>query len=303
MVREVGEAGRDRPRPPRACRADDRHGARRRAFGLALRLPDAAPLVMVELALVQWALKLLGKGFEPVIPPVLVREQALYGTGLPARHRAADLPPGRGRPLPRRARARSRSPRCTPARSSTADAAAALRRLLALLPPRGRRGGQGHARDLPRAPVRQGRDVQLRRARGRPPTSTSGCSRSRRRSSPTLGIPYRVVNIARRRPRRLGGEEVRLRGVAAGPGALPRADLVLEHDRLPGAPPRHPLPPGASGRPAHAPHAERHGGRGRAHDHRAARERPAATTARSSLPEVLVRHGAPAVLPAADPAA
>ncbi len=39
-------------------------------------------LVMVELALVGWALsKLRGKGFEPVIPPVLVRERALYGTG------------------------------------------------------------------------------------------------------------------------------------------------------------------------------------------------------------------------------
>ncbi len=40
------------------------------------------PLVMLELALVRWALeKLSGHGFEPVIPPVLVREQALYGTG------------------------------------------------------------------------------------------------------------------------------------------------------------------------------------------------------------------------------
>jgi seryl-tRNA synthetase len=39
-------------------------------------------LVMVELALVTWVLqKLRGKGFEPVIPPVLVRERALYGTG------------------------------------------------------------------------------------------------------------------------------------------------------------------------------------------------------------------------------
>ncbi len=39
-------------------------------------------LVMVELALVHWVLeKLRGHGFEPVIPPVLVREQALYGTG------------------------------------------------------------------------------------------------------------------------------------------------------------------------------------------------------------------------------
>ena len=40
-------------------------------------------LVMLELALVQWVLaKLRGKGFEPVIPPVLVREHALYGTGM-----------------------------------------------------------------------------------------------------------------------------------------------------------------------------------------------------------------------------
>src|SRR6185312_15701186 len=39
-------------------------------------------LVMLELALVGWTLrKLREKGFEPVIPPVLVRERALYGTG------------------------------------------------------------------------------------------------------------------------------------------------------------------------------------------------------------------------------
>ncbi|MFA9269774.1 MAG: aminoacyl--tRNA ligase-related protein [Baekduiaceae bacterium] len=40
-------------------------------------------LVFLELALVRWALeKLRGHGFEPVIPPVLVREQALFGTGM-----------------------------------------------------------------------------------------------------------------------------------------------------------------------------------------------------------------------------
>jgi len=40
------------------------------------------PLVMLELALVRWALeKLEGHGFTPVIPPVLVREEALFGTG------------------------------------------------------------------------------------------------------------------------------------------------------------------------------------------------------------------------------
>ena len=39
-------------------------------------------LALLEIALVSWALrKLAGHGFEPVIPPVLVRERALFGTG------------------------------------------------------------------------------------------------------------------------------------------------------------------------------------------------------------------------------
>ncbi|MGZ5338979.1 MAG: serine--tRNA ligase [Thermoleophilaceae bacterium] len=40
------------------------------------------PLVRLELALVQWAISVLEpKGFTPVVPPVLVREEALYGSG------------------------------------------------------------------------------------------------------------------------------------------------------------------------------------------------------------------------------
>ncbi|HWX44964.1 MAG TPA: serine--tRNA ligase [Solirubrobacteraceae bacterium] len=39
-------------------------------------------LVLLELALVRWVLeKLRHHGFEPVVPPVLVRERALFGTG------------------------------------------------------------------------------------------------------------------------------------------------------------------------------------------------------------------------------
>jgi len=39
-------------------------------------------VVLLELALVRWGMEVLrGYGFEPVIPPVLVREEALYGTG------------------------------------------------------------------------------------------------------------------------------------------------------------------------------------------------------------------------------
>ena len=41
------------------------------------------PLVRLEFALVQWAFSLLdGHGLVPVIPPVLVREPALFGTGM-----------------------------------------------------------------------------------------------------------------------------------------------------------------------------------------------------------------------------
>jgi len=41
------------------------------------------PLVRLELALVQWAVSVLGeRGFIPVVPPVLVRERALFGTGM-----------------------------------------------------------------------------------------------------------------------------------------------------------------------------------------------------------------------------
>jgi seryl-tRNA synthetase len=40
------------------------------------------PLVRLELALVHWVVSALEeKGFTPVVPPVLVREQALFGTG------------------------------------------------------------------------------------------------------------------------------------------------------------------------------------------------------------------------------
>ena len=40
------------------------------------------PLVLLELALVRWAVEeLAGRGFTPVVPPVLVREEAMFGTG------------------------------------------------------------------------------------------------------------------------------------------------------------------------------------------------------------------------------
>ena len=85
-----------------------------------------------------------------------------------------------------------------------------------------------------------------------------------------------------RRPRRAGGAQVRLRGLDPEPGALPRAHLVLEHDRLPGAPPRRPLP--ARGRGAAASSLHTLNGTAVAVGRTLIalhRERPAAPTARS----------------------
>jgi seryl-tRNA synthetase len=81
VLREVGEAGREgRDHLELAGpRIDMERAARLSGSRFAYLRGD---LVMLEFALVQWALqKLRGHGFEPVIPPVLVREEALYGTG------------------------------------------------------------------------------------------------------------------------------------------------------------------------------------------------------------------------------
>jgi seryl-tRNA synthetase len=81
VVREVGEAGKTgRDHLELAGDMIDMEaGARVAGSRFAYLKGD---LVMLELALVRWALeKVRGHGHEPVIPPVLVREEALYGTG------------------------------------------------------------------------------------------------------------------------------------------------------------------------------------------------------------------------------
>jgi seryl-tRNA synthetase len=81
VVREVGDAGatgRDH-----LALAGERIDIERAARLSGSRFAYLrGELVMLELALVRYALqKLIAEGFEPVIPPVLVREEALYGTG------------------------------------------------------------------------------------------------------------------------------------------------------------------------------------------------------------------------------
>jgi seryl-tRNA synthetase len=82
VIREVGQAGatgRDHLELA-GWRIDTEHAARVSGSRFAYLRGE---LVMLELALVRYALeKLAPLGFEPVIPPVLVRERALYGTGM-----------------------------------------------------------------------------------------------------------------------------------------------------------------------------------------------------------------------------
>ena len=82
VIREVGEAGKTgRDHLELAGeRIDMERGARLSGSRFAYLRGD---LALLELALVRYAMeKLAGEGFEPVIPPVLVREQALFGTGM-----------------------------------------------------------------------------------------------------------------------------------------------------------------------------------------------------------------------------
>ncbi len=81
VLREVGQAGkRGRDHIVLAGpRIDMEHAAQMSGSRFAYLLGD---LVMLEFAVVRYALeKIRGEGFEPVLPPVLVREHALYGTG------------------------------------------------------------------------------------------------------------------------------------------------------------------------------------------------------------------------------
>ena len=81
VIREVGEAGATGPDHLEiaAGQVDMEAGAKVSGSRFAVLRGD---VVLLELALFRWALELLiEEGFEPVLPPVLVREAALYGTG------------------------------------------------------------------------------------------------------------------------------------------------------------------------------------------------------------------------------
>jgi seryl-tRNA synthetase len=84
VIRVVGEPRNPVPDPKdhlelAGPRIDMEHAAKVSGSRFAYLRGD---LVLLEFALVRWVMEQLAPhGFEPVIPPVLVREEALYGTG------------------------------------------------------------------------------------------------------------------------------------------------------------------------------------------------------------------------------
>jgi seryl-tRNA synthetase len=81
VLREVGNPGREGldHLALAGSMIDMEHGA---ALSGSRFVVLRGELVLLELALVRYVMeKLVGEGFEPVIPPVLVRERALVGTG------------------------------------------------------------------------------------------------------------------------------------------------------------------------------------------------------------------------------
>jgi len=82
VLREVGEAGQTGRSHVELLGSNLDMEAAARVSGSRFAYLKG-PLVRLELALVQWALSFLEeRGFTPVIPPVLVRERALVGTGM-----------------------------------------------------------------------------------------------------------------------------------------------------------------------------------------------------------------------------
>ena len=216
----------------------------------------------------------------------------MYGTGFFPTDRASIYRDRRGRPVPGRhlRGAAGRAPRRADPRRGRP--AAALRRRLDLLPPRGRRRRAA----TPAASSACTSSTRSRCSRSccprtRPP-STSASSACRRRSCAAIEVPYRVIDIA---VGDLGASAARKFDCEAwmpAQGGLPRGHLLLELHRLPGPPPAHPRAPRVGHRDACTP-STAPPSRSAARSSRSSRT-TSARTARSRCPPPCVARGAPA---------
>ena len=233
------------------------------------------PLVLLELALVRWALEALGaKGFVPVVPPVLVREEALMGTGfLPDTEQQIYRLPEDDLYLVGTSE--------VPLASLHADQILGEEELplrYAGFSPCFRREAGAAGRDTRGIfRVHQFDKVEMFTF-----VTPEGSLDEHERLlaieeelMQALGLPYRVVNIAVDDLGASAAKKYDIEVWLPGQEPLPRAHLVLEHHGLPGPAPGSALPPRGRRRPPPRAHAQRHRGGRRAHDHRAGRERAA----------------------------
>ena len=203
------------------------------------RVGDVA---LLELSLYRWALtRLVEKGFVPMLPPVLVREQAMYGTGF----------------LPTDEVNIYRVERDELYLTGTAEVGLAAYHGDEILDADGLPlRYAGYSTNFRREAGAAGKDTrgmfrvhqfdkvemyvftfaEQARRRARAPARDRGVA------DPGARPPLPRRQRRGRRPRRVRGEEVRHRGLVPRPGALPGADLDLQHDRLPVAAPRDPHP-------------------------------------------------------------
>ena len=250
-------------------------------------------IVQVQFALVRHALDVLTPhGFIPVIPPVLVREEAMFGSGfLPTDEVNIYVTDPDELYLVGTSEVSLAAFHATEILDEQ-DLPIRYAGILDVLPSRGRHVRQGHGRDVPRPPVRQGGDVLVRATRGLVGRArVHGGDRGGDRRRPRPALPRRERGGGR--PRGSRREEVRPRGVAAGAGPLPGAHVLLELHRL-RRPARADAGPARLGRGRGPAHAQRDRDRGRPDPDRDPRELPAGGR------DGRAPHG-PARLPAREP--
>ncbi len=255
IERTVGDPSPAGPEHLELGRFDMERAARVSGSRFGYLIGDTA---LLSLALYRWALdRAAAAGFKPVLPPVLVREEAMYGTGFfPAEKNEVYEIGEDGLYL-----------------TGTSEVALAGLHM-------------GEILDAEQLPLRYTAfSTNFRREAGAAGRDTRGMFRVHQFNKVEL-FAYtrpedswdefeRILGLEEaeragarpsvsarqhrgRRPQLRGGEAVRPRGLVPEPGALQGADVGVEHDRLPGATPRDPLPPRRLDRAG--AHAERHCG-------------------------------------------
>ena len=190
---------------------------------------------LLQLGMLQMAIQqAVEHGFTPSITPSLVRPEAMEGTGFLGAHasevyrlEADDLYLVGTSEVPLAAYHSNEI--------LDLDGAGAVRGLVVVLPPGGRLARQGRPRHPAGAPVRQGGDVLVLPARGGGRAEHRRLLAMEEEMLAKVEVPYRVIDVAAGDLGSQRGPQVRLRGVGAVAGPVPRGHLDVELHHVPGA--------------------------------------------------------------------